>query len=53
MDISSVVGSTLRVLPPVVRTAPPTVPEPPVPKDSTVSGNAGAATDRHLLRITV
>lgn len=53
MDISSVVGSTLRFLPPVIRSAPPTVPEAQVPKDSTIGGNADAATDKHLRRITV
>lgn len=53
MDISSFVGSTLRVLPPVIRAAPPTVPMAPVPNDSTVDGNAGGATGRHVLRIAV
>ena len=53
MDTNSFVGSTLRVLPPVIRAAPPTVPIAPVPNDSTIGGNAGGATGRRLLRNAV
>ena len=53
MGTSSVVGSSLRVLPPVIRDAPPAVPVPTVPKDNATGVRADGATDGHLLRITV
>lgn len=53
MDTNSFVGSTLRVLPPVIRAAPPTVPMAPVPDDSMIGGSAGGATGRHVLGIAV
>ncbi|MGI3777664.1 MAG: hypothetical protein ACRYGC_10270 [Janthinobacterium lividum] len=53
MDTNSFVGSTLRVLPPVIRAAPSTAPTAPVPSDGTIGGDAGGATGRRLLRIAV